>query len=268
MGYLVTGHVLTSEPDPKRLSALPPDVCWSLYRHDAPRIWLLDTFRKARPNRWPFTEVILRGDKSELASHAPALTAVIEEMIASRIEMAGYGHWLLSRQISDLLQAQVFSFASDDDVMQLTCTCDRGRILSARRDTELLEIRFEHPAVSVTPLAYEEDRDLAPAPELLTKLAALPGVKVESARMVAAGGGRLHGIVLDDWPPAAGDPVQLLSLGSFDSDLAKAVARFSIVDQKLPAAKAQTAQPPARGTPMSPPSPPKRKGFWRRLFGG
>ena len=113
---------------------------------------------------------------------------------------------LLSQRLSELLKQRVFSFASNDDILQVTCTCDSGKIVRIHHDLELLDMVCEDGRLVFRPVFMEEDSDIAVPDDLLAALSRLEDAEILDTLNVEGGGRPMHQIVLDDWPGEAGDP--------------------------------------------------------------
>ncbi len=217
MGYLCAGHVLVAEPDVATLEKISTGLNWALYKAKEHSVWLLDTFQAPIDNHYPFSKYIWKGrELVELEEHLPGSVAIIKTLRAFHHVFSETAWLLMSLELSALLGLQVFTFVSDDDETQMTCTSDNGQVVRIHRDFEMVDMRFENAQFSFTPMRHEEDPDLLPDEELLRKLRAFPGVGVGEFATVEGGGRPIHEIVLKDWPAGAGDPEKLLGIGTFD----------------------------------------------------
>lgn len=259
MGYLVAGHLLQEQPDLHALRAWGDNRQWTLYQHRHHPFWLLDVFRQPAAKHSPFTEAPSQGDSQELATAAPAYAALVDLLAAHRLDPTGYGCVLQARHLSEALAAPVFTFAADDDTLQLTTSCDRGRIIRIHQIFEGLDAVLENGQLTVQSLQYEDEGpDTHLQPEFFDRLAATPGIRLAPPRLLTNTASRLHDIILQDWPRGTPVTPESLGIGNFDDAFASLDKDFTIVAHQL-------ASSPISTLPSSPQAKPKS--LWQRLFG-
>lgn len=259
MGYYAAGHVLLAEPNVAGLDEVVGGLYWSVYKAKDLAVWLLDTFPTAPGQHGPFSEYIWRGgDDAELARAVPGYGPIMKAMTSFKQDLPYTAWLLLSRGLSQCLRDRVFTFLSDDDAMQMTCICDKGDIVRVHCEYGQLDMVYESGKFLFRPLISLED-PVEPNPKLVQRLSGLEAVELGRPVTIPEGGRPVHDILLRDWPREAGDPAQLLDIGTGD-DFLDLESRFALVASGR--GKVSKATSPVRT------EGPKTRGFWQRLFGG
>ena len=112
---------------------------------------------------------------------------------------------------------------------------------------------MENQQFEVIPRTFDEDPELTYSEQVLSRIAAIPGVGVR-APVVVAGGDKLYGSAVELWPAAAGDPAKMLGIGTWDPfdnverDYAQVFCRPCPADERK-------RSPAPRVVPVTPPKP-------------
>src|SRR5689334_19623362 len=130
MGYLITAHVFREKSNVSRLAELPKSIGYRFYFHRAANVYLLDTFRPSKVPQYPFQTLLPSADiPLELPRGLEAL-----ERLESRLGPLNLANGFKKSYINAalllnwLLQAPVFSFASNDDDLDFTCSAGNGSL--------------------------------------------------------------------------------------------------------------------------------------------
>jgi hypothetical protein len=114
--------------------------------------------------------------------------------------------------LNRLLQLPVFSFVSDDDGLDFTCSVTKGALSRLKCRCGDLVISFDNKKAQIAPLILEEDEDA------LTDTASLGGAlpDVEILPRETPWNTQLHSIAIEELRVFAGIKQAILGLGSFD----------------------------------------------------
>ncbi|MEN6503757.1 MAG: hypothetical protein ABFD92_04395 [Planctomycetaceae bacterium] len=131
MGSLLSGYVVTNEPEPRKLSGLGPGVWWELYKHKKQGLWLLSACSGRRERLPPFADFVSSDKFSDPAEALPEAKPFIAAVKAAHKVFLKYElPWLnFSREVSRLLGQGLFGFLSDDDSFATTVTFDSGKLV-------------------------------------------------------------------------------------------------------------------------------------------
>lgn len=216
MGYLITAHVFGEKPDVSRLPELPKPIGYRVYLHRAVNLYLLDNFRPAKVPQYPFQALLPSADiPLELPPGLEALERIYSRLgplnLANGFKKSYINAALL---LNRLLQVPVFSFASNDDDLDFTCSAANGTLSRLMCRCGDLVISYENKRAQVAPLvpAAEEDEDL------LTDMAALKSAlpDMEVLPRETPWNTQLHCIAMAELQAFAGIKEKILGLGSFD----------------------------------------------------
>jgi len=184
MGYLISAHVFREEPNVSRLGDLPASIGYRLYRHQAANVHLLDAFRASKPARYPFQTLLPAADiPLELPSGLDALERLYAELSSQKLANAFKKSYVNAAiLLNQLTQVPVFSFVSDDDLLDFTCSASDGALSRLRCRCGDRVMTWHGDAV-----------DAAPAQST-----------------------QLHAIAIEELQAFAGINEPILGLGSFD----------------------------------------------------
>lgn len=216
MGYLITAHVFREKPDVSRLAELPKSIGYRVYLHRGASLYLLDTFRPAKEPQYPFQTLLPSADiPLELPAGLEALERVYSRLgplnLANGFKKSYINTALL---LNRLLQVPVFSFASNDDDLDFSCSAANGALSQMKCRCGDLVISFDGRKVQIAPLVPEAEED----EDLLTDTAALKSAMpdVEMLPRKTPWNTQLHCIAMEQLQAFAGLKEMILGLGSFD----------------------------------------------------
>lgn len=216
MGYLITAHVFREKPDVARLSELPKAIGYRVYLHRTANLYLMDNFRPAKVPQYPFQTLLPAADiPLELPSGLEALERLYSRLgplnLANGFKKSYINAALL---LNRLLQVSVFSFASNDDDLDFTCSAANGELSRLKCRCGDLVISYDNKKVQVVPLVPEDEED----EDLLTDTAALKSAlpEVEFQPRETPWNTQLHAIAMEELQTFAGIKESILGLGSFD----------------------------------------------------
>jgi hypothetical protein len=214
MGYLITAHVFSERANLSRLAELPKTIGYRVYWHPTAKHYVLDTFRPIKMPQYPFQTLLPSAD---IPLEFPPDVEVLERVYSrlGPLKLAnGFkksyinGALLLNR----LVDVPVFSFASDDDELDFTCSASDGALSRLRCRCGDLVITSSDARVEIAPLQPEEDDDLLTDTAALQS--ALPDVRILPRE--TAWNTQLHWIAIEEFQAFAGIKDSILGLGSFD----------------------------------------------------
>jgi len=215
MGYLVTAHVFREKSDFARLGELPKSIGYRVYLHRAADLYLLDTFRPAKVPQYPFQTSLPAAD---IPLELPAGLEILERLYArlGPLQLANSfkkSYVNAALLLNRLLQVPVFSFASNDDDLDFTCSAADGVLSRLRCRCGDLLISHDHGQLQITPLVPEAEEE-----SLLTDTAALKSAlpDVDMRPRETPWNTQLHWIALEELRAFAGLEETILGLGSFD----------------------------------------------------
>jgi hypothetical protein len=216
MGYLTTAHVFSEKPDVSRLAELPKSIGYRVYLHRAANLYLLDTFRPAKVPQYPFQTLLPSADiPLELPPGFETLERLYSRLgplnLANGFKKSYVNAALL---LNGLLHVPVFSFASDDDELDFTCSAANGALSRLKCRCGDLLISYDQRRAQIAPLVPEAAED----EDLLTDTAALKiGVPdVEFLPRETPWNTQLHWIAMEELQAFADTKETILGLGSFD----------------------------------------------------
>jgi hypothetical protein len=217
MGYLVTAHIFREKPDVSRLAELPKTIGYRVYLHRAANLYLLDNFRPTKVPQYPFQTLLPTAD---IPLELPPGLETVEGLYA-RLGPLNLANGLKKSYVNAalllnrLLQMPVFSFASNDDELDFTCSVANGALSRLKCRCGDLMISYHDGKVQIAPLVPAEgegDEDLLTDVSALT--AALPDVEVLPRETPWST--QLHSIAIEELQSFAGINETILGLGSFD----------------------------------------------------
>ena len=180
MGYLVTAHVFREKPDFSRLGELPTSIGYRVYLHRGANLYLLDTFRPAKTPQYPFQTLLPSADiPLELPYDLQSLERVYSGLgplkLANGFKKSYINSALL---LNRLLQVPVFSFASDDDELDFTCSVANGTLNRLKCRCGDLMVSFDGKKVRIAPLVPEAEEDEDLLSDTAALRTALPDVEI------------------------------------------------------------------------------------------
>lgn len=217
MGYLITAHVFREERNISRLAELPKSIGYRVYLHRAAKLYLLDTFRASKVPHYPFQTLIPSADMPlELPPGLESLEQIYTRLgplnLANGFKRSYINAALL---LNRLLHIPVFSFASDDDELDFTCSAVNGLLSRLKCQCgDLLIVYDKTNKTQVAPLVPEAEED----EDLLTDTAVLKSAlpNVEMLPRETPWNSQLHWIAIEELQTFAGIKGTILGLGSFD----------------------------------------------------
>jgi hypothetical protein len=216
MGYLITAHAFREKPDVSRLADLPKSIGYRVYLHRAANLYLLDTLRPSKPSQYPFQTLLPSADiPLELPSDLGLLERLYSRLgplnLANGFKKSYINAALL---LNRLLQVPVFSFASNDDDLDFTCSVSAGALIRLKCRCGDLVISYDNSKLQIAPLVPEavEDEDLLT--DTVALKSALPGAEILARE--TPWNTQLHAIAIEELQKFAGIKEAILGLGSFE----------------------------------------------------
>ena len=242
---------------------LPPDHGFTGYRHKATGVTALDVWKCTGRQHWPFTDEPGKIAMTPLPGTTEDILArfgeICEAIRTAELTEAIYGEPLLrlTAYLSSILGVDTFFFAADDELTDMAARAS-GRVLTDFR------IRFGAYAVvfadshfRVTPREFVEDDEIAYSEKVLERIRVLPDTTVAEPERIDNGNPLYESAVLL-WPQEAGDPAELLGIGTWDPFL-KIDADFSTVASRICPVTKKPRPPSQWPTALK----PKKKPWWR-----
>ena len=216
MGYLTTAHVFRETPHIARLAELPKSIGYRVYLHRAVNHYFLDTFRAAKVPQYPFQTVLPSVDiPLELPPGLETLEQVYSQLTSLSLANGFKRSYINGAlQLNRLLQVPVFSFVSDDDDLDFTCTAADGSLGRLKCRCGDLVISYAAKKVQVSPLVPEAEVDEDALTDTDALKSALPDVEILARD--TPWNTELHAIAIDELQTFAGITETVLGLGSFD----------------------------------------------------
>jgi hypothetical protein len=216
MGNLVTAHVLREKPDVGRLAELPKSIGYRVYLHRAANLYLLDNFRPTKVPEYPFQTLLPSAD---IPLELPPGLETLERLYA-RLGPLDFANGFKKSYINAalllnrLLQMPVFSFASNDDELDFTCSAANGALSRLKCRCGDLMISYDDGKVQIAPLVPEAEEDDDQLTDTAALAAALPGLEVLPRD--TPWNAQLHSVAIEELQSFAGINEPILGLGSFD----------------------------------------------------
>lgn len=216
MGYLITAHVFREEPGGSQLAELPTSIGYRVYFHRAANLYLLDTFRASKVPQYPFQTLLPSTDiPLDLPPDLAVLERLYEQLGPLKLVNAFKRSYInAALLLNRLVQRPVFSFVSDDDQLDFTCSASSGALGRLKCRCGDLLISYDGGTLQIAPLVpdAEEDDDLGTDTAALAS--ALPDARVLPREM--PWNTQLHAVALEEVQAFAGIKEAILGLGSFD----------------------------------------------------
>ena len=216
MGYLITAHVFREKPAVSRLTDLPKSIGYRVYLHRAANLYLLDSFRPAKVPQYPFQTLLPSAD---IPLELPPGLETLERLYTrlGPLNLAnGFKKFYINAALllHWLLQVPIFSFATNDDELDFTCSAANGALSRLKCRCGDLLISYDNKKVQVAPLVREAEED----EDLLTDTSSLKSalLDLEVLPRDTPWNTQLHGIAMEELQTFAGIKETILGLGSFD----------------------------------------------------
>lgn len=223
MGYYGNGFVFVREPDWHAFEKLPQALGLTGYAHRDQNLFLLDVWTCTGWPHWHFTDEIVEKDIA-LPEPAPLTQSVLDTFnqiceIVRQAEFteATYGESALRLLafLSERSGDEVFYFAGDDELTDMAAVAKQGLFVRFQVHFGVYVVAYVEDGFTVTPQEFAESPEITVSKEVLARLGQLPRVMV--APPVSVDRGRaLYSAALQLWPAAAGDPVEMLGVGTWD----------------------------------------------------
>jgi len=158
MGYLVSIHLTTQQPDAAVLrSLLPSSIGFAIYRHNDLNLFGIDTFKASKPPSYPFATATPATDLPlELGPHLHSLSDMYE---VARVSGSANGikrsYINLAELLSDGLGQPVLSIFSDDDGSDFACLAKAGRVSSVLAACDNNLVSLTNGETTVAPIDGE-----------------------------------------------------------------------------------------------------------------
>lgn len=153
MGYLITAHVFREKPDVSRLTGLPKSIGYRVYLHRAANLYRLDNFRPAKVPQYPFQTLLPSADiPLELPPGLETLERLYSRLGPLNLVNGFKKSYINATQLLNrLLQVPVFSFASNDDDLDFTCSAANEALSRLKCRCGDLVISYDNKRVQVAP---------------------------------------------------------------------------------------------------------------------
>lgn len=241
MGYFANGFVFTDQPDFEAASKVVPGRLARGYKHNQHPIWLLDMWKprgKLQLRRSPFCDPAADGFHTDSALDVPtrafltALEALREaiELGSREPEVSGIH---LALGVAAAARCPAFFFAANDEETDMACNAVSGSLVSFGCRLDRLSVQYISGQTTITPLNYLEDGDEEGLQDLIGAAKTVAGISVLASRDIEDGQ-VLYENPVGHWPKAAGNPADILGLGTWDP-LLNVEKDFAVVFEKLSA---------------------------------
>jgi hypothetical protein len=241
MGYFANGFVFTEQPNFEAASKVASDRLGRGYKHKQHSVWLLDLWKprgKLQVRRSPFCDRAADGFRTDSPLDGPTrefLTAL--EGLRRAIGLGSGGPEVsgihLALAVAAGARTPAFFFAADDEETDFGCNAVSGSLVSFACRLDRLSVHYANGLAAVTPLNNLEDGDEEGLQELIGEAKSVEGISVLPSRDIE-GGQILYENPVGQWPKAAGDPAEILGLGTWDP-LLNVEKDFAVVFEKLSA---------------------------------
>ena len=181
MGYFVSAHLMQHHPDSAGLSsALPSSVGFRAYRHANLPLFAIDTFRAAKPSRYPFSVATPATDiPLEFPQKLSGLQAIYQQLHergnANGLKRAYIN---LSTLLASSLHQDVFTLYSDDDGNDFACFGNQDGISTLVARCGEFVVRFDAEGDATLNQVSEDNELHALASGLLLKSFGISGKEI------------------------------------------------------------------------------------------
>jgi hypothetical protein len=226
VGYFANGFVFTAEPDFTAVAAALPDRLLRGYKHHRRPVWLLDLWKPRRRLShhrapFPFCDPAGTGFRTDLSTvdadtrDFVATFQRLKEAVGHRSADPEHGNVHLALAVATTARRPAFFFAADDEQTDMGCRTVPGSLVSFGCTLNRLAVHYGAGRTTVTPLNFLDDDNDDSLRDLIARVSRLAEVSVLPPRDIE-GGQRLYENPVDQWPTEAGDPVEVLGLGTWD----------------------------------------------------
>jgi hypothetical protein len=242
MGYFANGFVITSLPDFELASSVVPGHFARGYKHNRHSVWLLDLWKprgKLQLRRGPFCDPAPKEFRTDLAAVDTAtrqfLTALesLQQAVGFRTAGPEVSNVHLALAVAGAARCPTFLFAADDEDTDMGCNAVSGSLISFGCRIDRLSIQYVDGQTAVTPLNHLEDGDEEGLQQVIRAANSVAGISVLQPRNIE-GGQVLYENPVGQWPKSAGNPAEILGLGTWDQ-LSNVANDFAVVFEKLSA---------------------------------
>jgi len=156
MGYLTTGFLFLAEPPFAAIADAFAGFAARGYRHKVRPVWVLDLWEKPwrkGATHFPFQERFAAIEAVVPPSGGPDGIAFLRELDALLSALGDEADLLVAKEcrialgVSRLANAPTFFFAGDDDLVDVACAADSGRLARISTSPPISE-RAERPTVA------------------------------------------------------------------------------------------------------------------------
>lgn len=216
MSEFLTAHIIREKTDLAPLANLPTSIGFCVYHQRSLNLWWLDPFRAASPSGYSF-QTPLPGDEipRELPQELMVLRRLYDQL--ARREIAdGFKRSYVNAcmLISRLIQTPVFSFASDDDELDFTCSASAGRLMRLRCRCADLLVTYTSQGLEIAPLLPEFAEDAEDLTDVKKLKAALPDARFLPRQTPWVN--ELHGVATEELRGFTN--LQIPNVGDFDNE--------------------------------------------------
>jgi hypothetical protein len=242
VGYFANGFVFTSKPDFEAASKVVAGRLARGYKHNQHPVWLLDLWKprgKLQLRCTPFCDPAadrFRADLDVLDARTRAFLTALERLqqaIGFRNVGAEVSNVHLALAMAASTRCPTFFFAADDEETDMGCNAVSGSLVSFGCRLDRLSVQYSTGQVAVTPLNYLEDGDEEGLENLIHAAKTMAGISVLRPRDIE-NGRVLYENPVSQWPKEAGNPAEILGLGTWDP-LLHIESDFAVVFEKLSA---------------------------------
>jgi len=223
MGYLTTGFLFLAEPPFAAIADAFAGFAARGYRHKVRPVWVLDLWEKPwrkGATHFPFQERFAAIEAVVPPSGGPDGIAFLRELDALLSALGDEADLLVAKEcrialgVSRLANAPTFFFAGDDDLVDVACAADSGRLARFRCRMGYLTVVHDEGKSEIVPSEpLDEDEDAAFQESLAAARAAVNWSMTPDS---SDGNRRLHESALALWPAQAGTPGEPLGVGTWD----------------------------------------------------
>jgi len=211
MGYFSSGIAFWSEPDWKQLDDLPAEIKMRGYKQKNAPLWLLEFTTERESPEYPFT----RGrEASVFSKFCRDTTTECLEKLSNCLEAYG-GDWLgFALEVARYTGKELYLFAADDEFYDLGARVRADSVQQLALSIELHKVDADDGSFNIE-LGYEDEEEVEALEEIVQDLRRFDFVSNVSI-VERVEGLDFYGNVVSLWPPEAGDPEELLGLGTWD----------------------------------------------------
>jgi hypothetical protein len=239
VGLFSNGFVFTTQPDFDAATRAIPDRFARGYKHTQHSVWLLDLWKprgKQSERRSHFCDPLpenYRTDLSLVDAATRALLAKVEHLGQTSEEEFGpvVAGIHLTVDVASAAGIPAFFFAADDEELDMACQAIPGTLDTLGCRLGDLALNYSRGRITVTPLKHLEDTDADLVEEAIEAASQVEGVFISEPREIE-NGLKLYENPTAFWPKAAGNPAEILAIGTWDV-YTNLESDFAVVFEKL-----------------------------------